>query len=63
MGKAGNRLIRLLEEVEQVEGIKTGNKNREQIQGTNTGNKYRGFAQSEDLIYKVGIRPKRVSSS
>ena len=41
MGKAGNRLIRLLEEVEQVEGIKTGNKNREQIQGTNTGNKYR----------------------
>ena len=63
MGKAGNRLIRLLEEVEQVEGIKTGNKYREQIQGTNTGNKYRGFAQSEDLIYKVGIRPKRVSSS
>lgn len=63
MGKAGNRLIRLLEEVEQVEGIKTGNKNREQVQGTNTGNKYRGFAQSEDLIYKVGIRPKRVSSS
>lgn len=41
MGKAGNRLIRLLEEVEQVEGIKTGNKNREQVQGTSTGNKYR----------------------
>ena len=45
MGKAGNRLIRLLEEVEQVEGIKTGNKYREQIQGTNTGNKYREQVQ------------------
>ena len=45
MGKAGNRLIRLLEEVEQVEGIKTGNKNREQVQGTSTGNKYREQVQ------------------